>query len=53
MEHLGAVLPERVLGVHPLEVRLGQLHAGVWSRPVPDDGLGVRCAEHGLRPDEH
>jgi hypothetical protein len=29
------------------------LHGGLWSRPVPDDGLGVRCAEHGLRPDEH
>jgi hypothetical protein len=51
-EHPGVVLPERVLGVHPYDAQRS-MHAGVWSRPVPDDGLGVRCQEHGLTPGEH
>ncbi|MGO9251510.1 MAG: hypothetical protein ACLP5J_08970 [Mycobacterium sp.] len=28
-------------------------HGGLWERPTLDDGLGVRCAAHNLRPDEH
>lgn len=28
-------------------------HAGSWTRPTPDDGLGVRCDAHGLLADEH
>ncbi len=51
--HPGAVLPERVLGRHPIEVELFSMHGGLWSRPDPDDGLGVRCREHDLRPDQH
>jgi predicted ArsR family transcriptional regulator len=27
--------------------------AGIWSRPTPDDGEGVRCAEHDLTAAEH
>jgi hypothetical protein len=52
-EHPGVVLPERVLGRHPLDVEFLSMHGGMWSRPVPDDGLGVRCREHGLTPGEH
>ncbi len=50
--HPGCALPESVmLSECPFEQLLP--HAGQWSRPVPDDGLGVRCGEHDLRPDEH
>ncbi len=27
-------------------------HGGVWSRPQPDDGWGVRCRDHDLTADE-
>ena len=53
-QHPGQLLPQRVLSSCPWDGEaFGLPHAGVWSRPVPDDGLGVRCREHGLRPDEH
>lgn len=49
--HPGVDLPESVLGSCPEEFEFP--HGGLWSRPQPDDGRGVRCREHDLRPDEH
>lgn len=51
-KHPGVELPESVvLGECPFEHQFP--HSGLWERPTPDDGEGVRCREHGLRPDEH
>jgi hypothetical protein len=47
--HPGVDLPDEVLGECPFEPLFP--HSGLWSRPVGEDV--VRCAEHGLRPDEH
>ena len=49
--HPGCALPELVLGECPFEQLFP--HSGLWERPTPDDGLGVRCREHDLRPEEH
>ena len=51
LAHPGLDLPDEVLGECPFEPLFP--HAGVWERPVPDDGLGIRCRLHDLRPDEH